>query len=79
MAESFKVYITFPNNQVEVEEHTEDSLPAAIMRLIQGPAAQLGMIKEVKVVDTLDCIVFLAKDGNIIFPTREQVRQTLAG
>jgi len=28
----------------------------------------MGMIKEVKIVDMSDCIVFLARDNKVLFP-----------
>ena len=53
------------NNQILVQNIETF---ATITRLISGPAAQMGMIKEVKIVDMMDCIVFLARDNKIVFP-----------
>jgi hypothetical protein len=42
----------------------------AVQRLTQGPAAQLGLIEEVKVVDMLDCTNFLWQKGKLVFPVK---------
>ena len=68
--ETFKVYITFTGGGgTHVETHTDETLKGAILRLITGPAAVMGMIGEVKVVDIMDCTVFLfEKEHGIVFP-----------
>ena len=69
MADTFTTHITFASGDTHKEEPvTEDKLGATIGRLLYGPAAQMGIIKEVKIVDTWDCIVFLARDNKIVFP-----------
>ena len=69
----FKVYITFANNAgSHVEDHNEDTIVSALQRLTSGPAAIMGMIEEVRVVDMDDCTNFLArKQGggmNVLYP-----------
>lgn len=69
----FKVHITFADNTgSHVEEHDADTIVSALQRLTRGPAAMMGIIEEVKVVDADDFINFLArKEGgqmNILFP-----------
>jgi len=71
--ENFKIHITFSSGSTHVEDHTEETLISAIQRLVRGPAAVSGIITEVKVVDSMDCTNFLARDGKIIFPTRQDV------
>ena len=67
--ETFTTHITFSSGDTHKEDPiTQDKLVSTITRLIRGPAAQMGMIKEVKIVDSLDCIVFLARDNNVVFP-----------
>ena len=44
------------------------SLGQSLQRLFHGPIAAMGILKEVKVVDTSDCIVFLVQDGQQVFP-----------
>ena len=68
MEEMFKVLVKFSNDDVMVENHNLDSLESALSRLTRGPAAMGGLIKEVKVVDNLDCTVFLAQDNKVVFP-----------
>jgi len=70
MKEKFDVYITFVSKDQTVEHHTEDTLLRALERLTRGPAAQMGLIHEVKVVDTMDCTNFLFRDGEVLFPPR---------
>ena len=69
----FKVYITFANNGgSHVEEHDATTINGALQRLVRGPAAMMGIIEEVRVVDMDDCTNFLArKDAgsmNVLFP-----------
>ena len=71
--ENFKIHITFSGGSTHVEDHTEETLVSAIQRLVRGPAAVSGIITEVKVVDSMDCTNFLARDGKIIFPTPQDV------
>ena len=67
--ETFTTHITFTSGDSHKEDPiTADKLASTITRLVRGPAAQLGMIKEVKIVDNMDCIVFLARDNNVVFP-----------
>ncbi len=67
--ETFTTHITFTSGDSHKEDPiTADKLVSTITRLVRGPAAQMGMIKEVKIVDQMDCIVFLARDNNVVFP-----------
>ena len=71
--ENFTTHITFASGDTHKEAPiTADKLGSTITRLLRGPAAQMGMIKEVKIVDMMDCIVFLAQDNKIIFPKQPQ-------
>ena len=70
--ENFTTYITFATGDSHKEDTSAGQIMSTITRLIKGPAAQMGMIKEVKIVDMSDCIVFLAKDNKIIFPKPPQ-------
>ena len=70
--EIFTTHITFASGDSHKEEPiTGDKLVSTITRLVRGPAAMAGMIKEVKIVDSLDCIVFLARDNKVVFPPQE--------
>ena len=69
MADTFTTHITFSSGDTHKEDPiTADKLGSTITRLVRGPAAMMGRIKEVKIVDTYDCIVFLARDNKIVFP-----------
>lgn len=70
--ETFNTHITFTSGDPLVEKTTSENLLSTIQRLLTGPAAMMGMIKEVKIVDTWDCIVFLARDGKVIFPNKNE-------
>ena len=70
---NFKIHITFSSGDTHIEEHTEETLVSAVNRLLRGPAAICGLISEVKVVDMMDCTNLLARDGEIIFPSAQDV------
>ena len=70
--EHFKTYITFASGDTHVEDTPETALRSTIHRLLNGPAAIMRMIKEFKIVDTMDCIVFLAKDNVVVHPSFPQ-------
>ena len=70
--ETFTTHITFTSGDSHKEEPiTGDKLMSTITRLVRGPAAMAGMIKEVKIVDQMDCIVFLARDNKVVFPPQK--------
>ena len=67
--ETFTTHITFTSGDTHKEAPIKgDKVASTITRLLRGPAAAAGMIKEVKIVDQMDCIVFLAQDNKIVFP-----------
>ena len=67
--ERFTTHITFTSGDSHKEDPvTGDKLSSTITRLLRGPAAVMGIIKEVKIVDQMDCIVFLARDNRVVFP-----------
>ena len=68
--EIFTTHITFASGDTHKEDPITnvEQLGSTISRLLHGPAASIGMIKEFKIVDTNDCIVFLARDNKIVFP-----------
>ena len=69
--ETFTTHITFTSGDSHKEEPiTADKIESTITRLLRGPAAQMGIIKEVRIVDNMDCIVFLASaDSPLRLPT----------
>ena len=73
--ENFKTHITFSTGDSHIEDTPASKVVSTITRLVQGPAARLGMIKEVKMVDMNDSIVFLAKDNKVLFPRPNNSRK----
>tara|TARA_B100000131_G_scaffold127420_1_gene124411 strand:+ start:306 stop:521 length:216 start_codon:yes stop_codon:yes gene_type:complete len=71
MEEKFNVHIEFSSGDRMVER--DKSLPqvqSAVQRLTRGPAAMGGLIKEVRVVDMFDRMVFHSLNNKILFPKR---------
>ena len=72
--ELFTTHITFSSGDTHKETTREDQLATTITRLVHGPAARLGLINEVKIVDSMDCVVFLARDNNVVFPKQNKTK-----
>ena len=78
MKEMFTIHVQFIGNKFDgvdeggrmTEAHDETTLMDAVQRLTRGPAAQLGLIEEVKVVDAMDCTNFLWQKGKLVFPVK---------
>ena len=70
MADIYTTHITFRSGDTHKEDPitSVEELGSTITRLLYGPAAKIGMIKEFKIVDQMDCIVFLARNNKIVFP-----------
>ena len=66
--ENFKTHITFTTGDKNIEDTQEDNLVATIIRLTSGPAALLGIIDTVEIIDDMDRIIFKSKNNEIIFP-----------
>lgn len=65
----FHTYVTFVSGDTNKEHTPEAQLASTVQRLLQGPAAMMGIIREVKIVEVAtDCTVFLARDNRVIFP-----------
>jgi len=67
--ETFTTHILFSNRTSHVEAPVDlAGVQSAITRLCDGPAAVMGMIHEVKIVDSLDrvCVHIIGRD--IVFP-----------
>ena len=68
----YHTYVTFRSGDTNKEHTPEAKLGSTITRLLRGPAAQMGIIKEVKIVEVAsDCIVFLARDNKVVFPAQK--------
>ena len=67
--ETFTTYIQFANKSTHKEDPILGSqIESTITRLCDGPAALMGMIHEVRIVDSFDriCIQIIGRD--IVFP-----------
>ena len=74
--ELFTTHITFVSGDTHKEEPiSADKLGSTITRLCEGPAAVMGIIKEVKIVDQNDLICVHIKGRNIVYPVRLSRRQ----
>ncbi|WP_291811755.1 hypothetical protein [Limnobacter sp.] len=74
--ETFTTHITFTSGDTLREEPiAADKLGSTIMRLCEGPAAAMGIIKEVKIVDGNDLICVHIKGRNIVYPLPLSRRQ----
>ena len=71
----YKTYITFKTGHMQVTENTtKENLPSTIQRPLKGPGARIGMIAEVKIIETSsDCIVFLAKNNQVLYPPQDKI------
>jgi hypothetical protein len=68
--EKFRIWITFENGHRHLDTDWEHQtvILDSLRRLVHGPVAAMGIIKEIKVVDMLDCTVYLIQNGNQVFP-----------
>ena len=74
--ETFTTHITFTSGDSHKEDPiTADKLSSTITRLCEGPAAVMGIIEEVKIVDDLDRICVHIKGRDIVYPPRLSRRQ----
>ena len=66
----FRVYVTFKtgDRHIDTDWCDDKKLIQSLYRLIHGPVAHMGIIKEIRVVDQDDCIIFLSQSGKQIFP-----------
>lgn len=71
MSNNYTVYCRFKDGTLMIEKRTDENIGSCLQRLIKGPAS--SMIKEIKVVDQLDCTNFLFSNGRIIFPTQKDI------
>ena len=74
--ETFTTHITFISGDSHKEEPiTADKLGSTITRLCDGPAAAMGIIKEVKIVDQNDLICVHIKGRNVVYPVQLGIQQ----
>ena len=74
--ETFTTHITFTSGDTHKEEPVKAAgLASAITRLCEGPAAAMGMIKHVIIVDQSDRICVEIKGRNIVYPVQLGIQQ----
>ena len=66
----FRVYITFDtgDSHLDTDWCSQDELMSSLSRLLHGPVSKMNIIKEIKVVDATDSIVYMVQDGKQVFP-----------
>ena len=74
--EIFTTHITFTSGDSHREEPiTAEKIGSTITRLCEGPAAAMGIIDRVIIVDSLDRICVEIKGRNIVFPASLGIKQ----
>jgi len=70
MTDQYRDWITFDNDHQILDTDWSDveTIADSLKRLIHGPAAKMGIISDIRVIDMSDSIVFLMKDGVQVFP-----------
>ena len=70
----YDLYVTLTNGDTIRRTHNIKEIGGVLDGFMFWPAAIGGLIKEIKIVDSLDCTNFLWQKGEgIIFPAREQM------
>ena len=75
--ETFTTHITFSENGGYLKEDpiTGDKLASTIARLCDGPAAIMGMIERVVIVDVMDRVCVEIEGRNIVYPYELSLKQ----
>jgi len=70
----FRIYITFDtgDQHLDTDWCDEQTLLRSLGRLRHGPISKMGVLKEIRVVDTDDYIVFLVQDNEVVYPKHEE-------
>jgi len=69
--DKFRIWIKFTGSNeshLDTDWCTQEELLSSLRRLLHGPAAKMGIIAEIKVIDTMDCVVYLVQEGKQVFP-----------
>ncbi len=72
---NFRVYITFDtgHQHLDTDWCDKETLLKSIQRLRYGPISKMGILKEIRVVDTCDFTIFLVQDDKVVYPRIEEV------
>ncbi len=70
----YRVYVTFNtgDQHLDTDWCDDKQMIQSLYRLIHGPVARIGIIKEIRVVDQDDYIIFLSQSGKQVFPSIQQ-------
>ena len=69
--DKFRIWIKFTGSNeshLDTDWCEQEQLLSSLQRLLHGPAAKMGIIAEIKVIDTMDCVVYLVQEGRQVFP-----------
>ena len=72
--DQYRIWVTFENDHRTLDTDWCDviTLQSSLRRLLHGPISLLRVIKEIRVVDMGDCIVYLVQEGQQVFPPLEE-------
>ena len=70
MQDKFQVWVMFSDGNHNLDKNwcSIEEVHSALQRLLYGPIAATGAIKEVRVVDSGDATVYLHQDGKQVWP-----------
>ena len=71
----FRIYITFNtgHQHLDTDWCDEETLHKSMHRLRHGPVSKMGILKEIRVIDDSDCLIFLVQDNKIVYPVVVEV------
>lgn len=76
MTEKFVTHITFNTGETHAEDAiTADQIGSTILRLCEGPAAAMGIVKRAIIVDGGDQICVEIKGRTIVYPPQLALEQ----
>ena len=77
--EQFRIWTTFENasRHLDTDWCNQDTMLRSLQRLTFGPAAMMGIISEIRVVDMFDRVVFLIVDGKQVFPSAIEAKRVV--
>ena len=70
----YRIYITFDtgDRHLDTDWCVEQTLLRSLGRLRHGPISKMGVLKEIRVVDEGDYIVFLTQDDEVVYPVHKE-------
>ena len=70
----YRIYITFDtgDRHLDTDWCDEQTLLRSLGSLSHGPISKMGVLKEIRVVDEGDYIVFLTQDDEVVYPVHKE-------